>query len=117
MKNIFTDMAPASFDLDHCKIIMYNVLCAVNYLHTANITHRDLKPGNILITDNCGVKICDFGLARTLPKEYIESYQWVSEYQSESTTASSFKRLNKFERSEMAGRLSNEKYGREKLQR
>lgn len=26
--------------------------------------HRDLKPGNILINENCDLKICDFGLAR-----------------------------------------------------
>jgi len=31
--------------------------------------HRDLKPGNILINSKCVVKICDFGLARTVPVE------------------------------------------------
>jgi len=28
------------------------------------VIHRDLKPGNILINENCDLKICDFGLAR-----------------------------------------------------
>lgn len=28
------------------------------------MVHRDLKPGNILINENCDLKICDFGLAR-----------------------------------------------------
>ena len=34
---------------------------------SANVVHRDLKPNNILINDQCQIKICDFGLARTLP--------------------------------------------------
>ena len=51
----------------HVKTILYNMLCAVNFLHSANIIHRDFKPGNILINRWCQVKICDFGLARTIP--------------------------------------------------
>ena len=47
-------------------IIFYNLLCALNFLHTAGIMHRDLKPANILIDDQCQVKICDFGLSRTV---------------------------------------------------
>lgn len=34
-------------------------------MHSVNILHRDLKPGNLLINANCDLKICDFGLART----------------------------------------------------
>lgn len=52
---------------EHIKIITYNILCATQYLHSLNIVHRDLKPGNVLVNSDCNIKICDFGLARTLP--------------------------------------------------
>jgi len=52
---------------DHIKVILYNSLCSLKYLHSANIIHRDIKPGNILINESCQVMICDFGIARTLP--------------------------------------------------
>ena len=34
------------------------------YIHTADVIHRDLKPGNLLVNSDCELKICDFGLAR-----------------------------------------------------
>ena len=34
---------------DHATIVLYNILCALNFLHSANVMHRDLKPANILI--------------------------------------------------------------------
>ncbi|KAJ0416625.1 kinase-like domain-containing protein [Aspergillus carlsbadensis] len=42
----------------------YQILRGLKYIHSAGVIHRDLKPGNILITENCDLKICDFGLAR-----------------------------------------------------
>ncbi|XP_022943074.1 mitogen-activated protein kinase homolog NTF3-like [Cucurbita moschata] len=50
---------------NHCKYLMYQLLSGLQYLHSTNILHRDLKPGNLLVNANCDMKICDFGLART----------------------------------------------------
>ncbi|XP_051150986.1 mitogen-activated protein kinase homolog NTF3-like isoform X2 [Andrographis paniculata] len=49
---------------DHCQYFLFQLLRGLKYLHSANILHRDLKPGNLLINANCDLKICDFGLAR-----------------------------------------------------
>ena len=55
------------FSEEHVVTILYNLLCAVNFIHSANVMHRDIKPGNILVDSNCHVKLCDFGLSRTVP--------------------------------------------------
>lgn len=60
----------SSYPLKTCQIkrILYNLLCAVNYLHSSNIIHRDLKPQNLLVDSKCGIMVCDFGISRTLPE-------------------------------------------------
>lgn len=54
-------------DLIHVKILLYNILCAVNFIHSCNLMHRDIKTSNILVDSNCNIKICDFGLSRIQP--------------------------------------------------
>lgn len=69
LKRIFTTTQPPCFTESHVVTIMYNVLCALNFMHSANVIHRDIKPANILINSECAVKICDFGLARIIPDD------------------------------------------------
>ena len=51
---------------DHIVTILYNILCSVNFLHSANLIHRDLKPDNLLINTKCEIIIADFGHSRPL---------------------------------------------------
>ena len=51
---------------EQVRIILYQVLCGVKYIHSCSVLHRDLKPANILINENLTIKICDFGLARSV---------------------------------------------------
>ncbi|XP_068678127.1 extracellular signal-regulated kinase 2-like [Montipora capricornis] len=50
----------------HKRYIMYQILKAAMYLHSGNVIHRDQKPSNVLLDTECFVKICDFGLARSV---------------------------------------------------
>ena len=52
----------------HKRYIMYQLLKATKYMHSGNVIHRDYKPSNVLLDSDCLVKICDFGLARSLEK-------------------------------------------------
>jgi serine/threonine protein kinase len=44
--------------------IMHGVLQALDYAHRRSIVHRDVKPENVLISDEGIVKVADFGIAR-----------------------------------------------------
>lgn len=68
IKKLFETMPNTKLSEDHVITILYNMLCAVNFLHSANIVHRDIKPANILIDSNSNIQLCDFGLARIMPK-------------------------------------------------
>lgn len=50
----------------HMLKLIYNALIALSFMHLANVIHRDIKPGNLLLNSNCDIKICDFGLARSI---------------------------------------------------
>ncbi|MGB1285454.1 MAG: protein kinase domain-containing protein [Aggregatilineales bacterium] len=44
--------------------IMQQVGAALDYAHSKNVLHRDLKPGNILMDESGGAYLTDFGIAR-----------------------------------------------------
>eukprot|EP00607_Mallomonas_marina_P008344 CAMPEP_0182420206 /NCGR_PEP_ID=MMETSP1167-20130531/4819_1 /TAXON_ID=2988 /ORGANISM="Mallomonas Sp, Strain CCMP3275" /LENGTH=529 /DNA_ID=CAMNT_0024595831 /DNA_START=329 /DNA_END=1918 /DNA_ORIENTATION=+ len=44
--------------------ILYQILEAIEFIHSQGVIHRDIKPANILLDKNLNVKLCDFGFAR-----------------------------------------------------
>ncbi|XP_047414329.1 mitogen-activated protein kinase 15 isoform X1 [Sciurus carolinensis] len=50
----------------HKRFIFYQLLQATRFIHSGHVIHRDQKPSNVLLDANCLVKLCDFGLARSL---------------------------------------------------
>lgn len=46
--------------------IAEGILTALEYSHRAGVVHRDIKPGNVMVTSSGQVKVMDFGIARAI---------------------------------------------------
>lgn len=64
----------------HYQLFVYQILCGLKYIHLADVLHRDLKPGNLLVNADCELKICDFGLARGFSENSEQNQGYLTEY-------------------------------------
>jgi serine/threonine protein kinase len=65
-KEIFTEY--------EAKFYCAQLISALEYIHSKNCIHRDLKPDNILIDKYGYVKLSDFGLSKVFEKNIYTSY-------------------------------------------
>lgn len=68
-----------------CRIVLSALLDGLHYAHQHDVIHRDIKPGNILMTDDGRVYLADFGIAKmqtdlrlTRPDMVVGSPQYMS---------------------------------------
>lgn len=60
-------------DITEGVSIAIQVARALKTAHAQHIVHRDIKPQNILITDDSKVKVADFGIARAVSEQTVNA--------------------------------------------
>jgi len=94
VNKVFCSLQPMNSDLeqylwqnqleeDHIKYFMYQILRGLKYIHSTGVIHRDLRLKNILLNENCEVKISGFHLARGIEKENESNLYSISAFRSQ----------------------------------
>src|SRR3954470_7898312 len=62
LRDLIRSEAPV--DPNDAAEITAEIAAALGFAHTSGVVHRDVKPGNVLLTRSGSVKVTDFGIAR-----------------------------------------------------
>lgn len=58
-------------DEDEAKVYIWQIFDALDYIHKLNVSHRDMKPENIMIDNGGHLRISDFGLSRFVADDHL----------------------------------------------
>lgn len=56
------------YPVDSCRCWFRDLILGIEYLHAQGVVHRDIKPDNLLLTDDDVLKIVDFGVSEMFEK-------------------------------------------------
>lgn len=72
--NDYIEKIAAPLTPSNCFNIIMNVLSAMDYMHSKEILHLDIKPGNIMLTRNNTIKMIDLGISSKIcDVQHVES--------------------------------------------
>ena len=57
------------YDDESCRCWFRDLILGIEYLHAQGVVHRDIKPDNLLLTEDDILKIVDFGVSEMFSKE------------------------------------------------
>ena len=65
-RTLADELADGALPFDRVCAVGCEMLAALTAAHDAGVIHRDIKPGNVLLTTDGHVKVSDFGIAKTV---------------------------------------------------
>ncbi|TGO11453.1 hypothetical protein BTUL_0109g00190 [Botrytis tulipae] len=56
------------YDVESCRCWFRDLILGIEYLHAQGVVHRDIKPDNLLLTEDDVLKVVDFGVSEMFEK-------------------------------------------------